>query len=839
MTLKKLDRLRRTAQGALAIALAVASFLAAPPGEATGPSTPEPVQSPAPPPATAIPQAEVASRAVEVSDLLRTLTTNSAPSPEIETIQKSLAEVSGQIDREFARTRNALRGQPTFETLQAQQQAWHRRQLQATGWLNQITKRATDLREALSHLASLQTTWTRTRDAAQAAQAPGPILQQIETVLAAIGAAQAPLRAQQDAALGLESSVASEVARCGDALSQIAQAQRRAVGGLLTRESRPIWSVELWVRSRTEGPARLRQSAADQWADIEQYVRDPSQGMPLYVGLFVALAMLLGAARRRVRRWAAAGEGLSFTTAVFDHPYAAAFTATLLVVSTPSLPMPPVVRHLFVVLGLVPMIRLTRPVVAPLLIPGLYALGVLYVLDAVRQALGGIPLLEQALLLVETLAGMAVLGWSLAFGSLRRSSASVTGSARSGVLRVGAAVILVALAAGLVAGVLGYLRLARLLVSTVLGGGVLALVLSVSVQVLGAVLAFALRVHPLRRLQLVQHHRDLLERRAYRVLIWLAIGGWLARWLDYLGLFHPALSFLAAILAARFERGSVSLSLGDVVAFVLTVWVAYLLSAFIRFVLQEDVYPKKGIPRGASYAFSSLLHYSILALGFVVGLGVLGVDFTKVSVLVGAFGVGLGFGLQSVVNNFVSGLILLFERPVHVGDIIEVGDLQGEVRRIGIRASTVRTWHGADIIVPNAQFITANVTNWTLSDRLRRIDLPVGVSYGAAPRQVIELLETVARANPRVLRDPPPRGLFIGYGDSSIDFELRAWTDQFANWQQIRSELASAVYDAVYASGLSFPFPQREVRLLRDSKAGASRSIHPENDTAPPGGNEG
>jgi small-conductance mechanosensitive channel len=194
-------------------------------------------------------------------------------------------------------------------------------------------------------------------------------------------------------------------------------------------------------------------------------------------------------------------------------------------------------------------------------------------------------------------------------------------------------------------------------------------------------------------------------------------------------------------------------------------------------------------------------------------------DLTKVSVLAGAFGVGIGFGLQDVVNNFVCGLILLFERPVHVGDIVEVGGLQGEVRRIGIRASTVRTYQGADIIVPNSQFITANVTNWTLSDQLRRIDLPLGVNYGAAPRQVIEVLETVALANEGILKNPPPRGLFMGYGDSSINFELRAWTDQFANWGLIRSELASAVYDAVYAAGMSFPFPQRDVHVLRDPAA--------------------
>jgi small-conductance mechanosensitive channel len=180
--------------------------------------------------------------------------------------------------------------------------------------------------------------------------------------------------------------------------------------------------------------------------------------------------------------------------------------------------------------------------------------------------------------------------------------------------------------------------------------------------------------------------------------------------------------------------------------------------------------------------------------------------------------VGIGFGLQSVVNNFVSGLILLFERPVQVGDTIEVGDLQGEIKHIGIRASTVSTGHGSDIIVPNAQFITEKVTNWTLSDPLRRIDLTVGVNYGASPRQVIEILEGVANENPRILRNPAPCCLFMSYGDSSINFELRAWTDQFYNWQDIRSELAVAIYDAVYAVGMTFPFPQRDVHIIQDEK---------------------
>jgi small-conductance mechanosensitive channel len=168
------------------------------------------------------------------------------------------------------------------------------------------------------------------------------------------------------------------------------------------------------------------------------------------------------------------------------------------------------------------------------------------------------------------------------------------------------------------------------------------------------------------------------------------------------------------------------------------------------------------------------------------------------------------------VNNFVSGLILLFEQPINVGDVVEVGNLSGEVSRIGIRSSTVRTWQGAEIIVPNAQLVTDRVTNWTLSDRTRRIDLPVGVDYGSAPERVVEVLEAVARAHPRIMQDPPPQAVFSAFGESSIHFELRAWTSRFEGWPTLQTELAAAVYAALHAAGMSFPFPQREVRLLRN-----------------------
>jgi small-conductance mechanosensitive channel len=805
------------------VAFAVAFFLAiALPGGAAEQKTPAAQKPPAPQAPAAIPLADVATRATEVSDLLRTMDIQLAPSPGIEKIEKQFPEVSERIALDLAGTMNLIQKQPTLATIQAQQQLWQKRQLDLTRWLNLLTQRATQLQTSLNQLTDFQETWKATRDTARMSKAPVLILEEINTVLSSLDTARTPLEAQRIAVLDLQSHVADGVAKCGTALAQIAKLQRRAVGGLLKRESLPIWSADLRMEARAEGSTRFREIAAGSWSDINQYFRDPSKGMLIHIGLFMILTILLSAGRRQIRRWALAGESSTFATTAFDRPYATALVVTLFVASSPNLSTPPTVRQLFSVLELAPMIRLTLPAVDPGVISGLYALVFLFALNTARQIFAGVPLIEQAAIMLEILAGMAVLGWMLIFGHLRQSQTKSAASARLTRLRASAFIILLVLGVGLLAGALGYIRLARLTTSSLLIGGALALTLYAYLRVTGSVVAFALHVWPLRLLRMVQRHRDLVERRIYHVLVLIAVLGWMIRFLDYLGFFQPALSLGKAILAAKLERGSISISFGDVLAFLLTLWVAYLFSNFIRFLLQEDVYPRMRIERGLSYALSSLLHYFILAIGFVVGLGVLGVDLTKITVLASAFGVGIGFGLQSVVNNFVSGLILLFEQPIHVGDTVEVGDLLGQVKRIGIRASTVRTWQGADIIVPNSQLISDKVTNWTLSDQLRRIDLPVGVNYSAPPQEVIKVLERVAAANPRVLKHPAPQGLFVGYGDSSINFELRAWTDQFDTWYQTRSELAVALYKAVYEAGMTFPFPQREVRLLRDPEAGST-----------------
>ena len=818
-------RLLRSPPGAsIIISLATFLFLWAFAGNAAEPKSQDviktpapatPTAIPAPPPPPVIPVEEVAPQATEVGNLIRGFARSLAASDEIETIRKFLPQIGANIALELKSTTNILGEQPSLETLESQERIWQQRQSQLSSWLNLLTDRATKLQVALAQLKKLQETWARTRDAEESRKAPPPILQQIDATLAAIEAAQQPHQAQRDEILNLQSQIAEQIANCNTALAQIAGLQKVAVGGFFRQGSPPIWNADLRARAKTFRD-RLPEIAALYRTNILLYVRSPL--MPRHVAIFIVLSLVLLAARRQVGQQEATGGRPSHATAVFDHVFAAALLVTLMVATSPASPVPITLKWLFEIAALVPIVVLTRGVLPPIVVPAVYALAILFAIDTVRQAVAGAPSIGQGVLVLEAVAGIVVLGWLWVYGA-RRAARGL--GQTSTVRRLAAAVIVFDLAIGLVAAAFGYMRLARLAIPGVLVGGALALELYASIQVAIAMVAWAFRVWPLRLLHMVEHHRDLLERRIYRLFLWLAVVAWLSRYLDYVGLFDPVWSMARGFLNTRLERGSISTSVGDIVAFFLTVLGAYLLSAFIRFVLEEDVYPRTRVAEGQSYAVSSLLNYAILAIGFVVALAVLGFDMTKMTVLAGAFGVGIGFGLQSVVNNFVSGLILLFERPIHVGDTVQVGSLQGRVRRIGIRASVVRTMQGAEIIVPNAQLITEQVTNWTLSDQLRRIDLPVGVNYGAAPKKVIDLLESLARAHPQVLQNPAPRALFMSYGDSSINFELRAWTE-YSNSQQVHSDLTVAIYDAIYAAGMSFPFPQREVRVLSDHDAASA-----------------
>jgi len=209
---------------------------------------------------------------------------------------------------------------------------------------------------------------------------------------------------------------------------------------------------------------------------------------------------------------------------------------------------------------------------------------------------------------------------------------------------------------------------------------------------------------------------------------------------------------------------------------------------------------------------STTAYYAILLFGFFFALGIAGVDVNRFTLLAGAFGVGIGFGLQNIVNNFISGLILLFERPIHPGDTIEVGGVSGIVKKIGIRSSTISTGDGADAIIPNATLISDKLMNWTLTDPWRRIEINIGVAYSSDLQKVMQILLAVANADSNVLKDPAPAVVFQGFGEGTLNFTLRFWTLVQANIDT-KSRLSIALVQALHEAGIEMPFPQRDLNL--------------------------
>jgi len=539
----------------------------------------------------------------------------------------------------------------------------------------------------------------------------------------------------------------------------------------------------------------------------------------LQVALLATVCLLVRRARAAARRKADKGPSEQAAAQVLELPMSSAVVVALLATPWIYPEAPRLMVNVVGLLALVPAVRIVRRLASPAIAPAVYALAAFFLVDRARDVCSAVPVLEQRVFLLEMAAGIVFLALAVRSERFLTNGETVTALAgRRGVVWVLWAQLSV-FGVALVAGALGYMRLARLLGGEVLASSYIALVLYAGVRVGQGLLVYLLRTWPVRELFMVQHHGAPLQRRGSQALRGLAVGTWAYFTLDAFGLASRIWSAGIVVLEARYVRGSFSLSLGDVAVFVLTIGAAFALASVVRFVLEEDVYPRIWLPRGVSYAVSTLIQYGIILTGFVVAVLVLGVNLDRVTLVAGALGVGIGIGLQNAVANFVSGLILLLERRIHVGDSIQIGDLQGEVRQIGSRASTIRTWDGAEVIVPNAGLTSERVTNWTLSDRSRRVTLPVRVAYTADLGLVMAILRDMAKAHPKALADPSPVALCTGFGESGLNFEVRVWTARTEDAESLLSQLALAVHGALTAAKIEIPLPQRDVHIRNTDDA--------------------
>jgi len=760
---------------------------------------------PAPTAAIALPEAAVQAEVTAAA--LRDIEASPGADDTAREIAVELPVLTREIDVRLGEHAKIMAQRPSLEVLRTLERGWKRTHDRLAALTQEMTQRVAELDHTIARLSDFEKTWSETRAAARS-EAPREIVQRIETLLNEIKRARSAVETRRSDALRLQNRVTAQDSRASQALAAIKARRDETIDRVLEKDSPPIWNAALIARASASIARDMKQSLQSQLDTLEIYGARATGHFVLHFAIFVLLAFVLWRLRRQLHASAQGGPDMRRAALIFTMPVA---TALVIAAYASRWIYPEAPRLLWAAVGvaaLVPTAMILRRMIDRGLLPVLYAIIIFYVIDQVRAVVASLEAVPRLLFVGEMICGVLFLLWFLQ--SLRAPVASVDSTLhgnhstlRGKMIRIAAWAALAFCVATGIANALGYVTLSNLLGNAVMSSAYYGLVLFALTVIIEGLIAFALSVRPLMLLGMVQRHGDLLLRRLRLIVRAGALVLWGVFLLDRLAIRERVVDAGKTALTSELTLGSIGISLGDVVAFGVTVWASFVVSAFVQFMLEEDVYPRAKLGRGLPYAISRTLHYTILLTGFLLGVAALGFDMTKFTILAGAFTVGVGFGLQNIFNNFVSGLILLFERPVQVGDVIQMDDIAGTVDRIGIRASVVRANNGSEIIVPNGKLISERLVNWTFSNRQRGIELDVAVAHGADPKRVIELMNAAAVAHPQVRKSPPPQTLLTRMGPEWLGFELRAWTERIEDWVQIRSDLSIAISDALAAENIA------------------------------------
>lgn len=754
--------------------------------------------------------------------------------------QPTFLEVQRQLPA-FTETVTRLRNDPALErldrlhpaSLHDLEQEWTRVHARQSAWQAALETRSTTLAEEREHILRARRLWRVTLDVERAHPLPESQVERVNSLLARIRRVKRRIDRRLDEVLGLQGELSDQGLRIAATVARIRSAQRNARQRRSERDHHPIW--EGWGR-REELPeaASIGEVVGQHRSSFAAFVRTErstllshSVVLALLIGLF--LWMRLRTRNSDLEKIRAP----SASRALRARPFASALVIGF-VVAPIAYPYVPAVAVAASLVFMVPAIVRLLPHLLPAARPPVLGLLVLAAF-AVPINLGFVPeSIQRVVVLIVQVLAIAGAGW---LGWVRWAPEIAAADPTRRTLYRLIQISIFPLGAALYYNFTGYTERAELWTAGILVAVEQAIGLFFAAALLTAAIHEGLRRPLAAKLSYTVRKRR--RRTASTISRVVRVGAILAFFfltLSNFDVLDPTLEALRLAFRRTFTFGEIELSLGDLAAFLAMIAGTFVTMRLVHALLELELLPRLSLDQGISSAISLSVSYVLVAVGIVLAFGSAGVGPERLALLGGALGVGIGFGLQNVVSNFVSGLILVAERPIKVGDVIQIGELVGTVRRIGIRSSTVQSLDGAEVIVPNADLIAGHLVNWTHTDARRRLKLVVGTGYQHAPADVIPVLMEVVRSQPGVLGDPPPDVLCVGFGDSSIDYAIFGWTGGYLDAIRIKSQLALRVYAALSREGIQIPFPQQDIHIVSVSEEAAKR-LGDEEDrdgTAPP-----
>jgi small-conductance mechanosensitive channel len=775
---------------------------------ATPEATPLPESHPSSNADLAIPLPEVADKAEQLDRKLEEVSSSLAAGRELLAQNQAVATESAAIQERALHVDTFLVGSPDILQLRDEIVYWQTLNEESTDLRKALSVRAAELQRWIGMLNEEEARWQATQDQITDDTGIEAVGARVQQELQDIRGVRAQAQEQLNRALTLQNQLSLTGRRVSDALGKLSSAEEEFRGHIFVRDSPPLWSPQALREADQPMEILLRRSADRDYKSSWEYLRSVALGL-LAIPLVFVLA-LFGFLRLRPHLQRSPVPGVSQEAyAILTRPYLLALLVTAMFCIPEAGTAPSTITLLLYLVWICLIFRLV-----PVLIPGNFrrAVYVVLALNATEFLRVGIPLpavLNRTLLTLILLSSLAALAWLARPAVFRRSQLPrwqlllAAWAAFAGIL---------SLTIALAGNVCGYSALSRVLGIGTLLSALYAVGLYCAVRVLLLLLAVLLHspwANPFSAE--TRRNMDLWGRRG--IVLFAAIF-WLTHAQLYVLLFRESMvEAVSNFLDFSFALGKVNFTIGSILGVAMILGIGFLLAKVISSLLRSVLVARLPIQRGLPYAISKFVYYALVLLVLFAAITRAGVELNKFTVITGALGVGVGFGLQNIVNNFASGLILLFERPIRVGDIVEVNGLIGSVNRIGARSSTITTAQGAEVIVPNSNLIANQVVNWTLSSPWRRVEIPVGVAYGSDPETIIRLLTSVAANHADVMADPPPAAYFLGFGDSALNFELRFWAEKQDIWFQLKSDVAVAVANALKEANIEIPFPQRDLHL--------------------------
>jgi potassium-dependent mechanosensitive channel len=753
----------------------------------------------------AIPLPQIADSADELDRWLRKITSQ-LTSEDLLGAKEEAENQSQVIRTNINYVNDLLMSNPTTLELQSEQRFWRILGQKYAGEREFLTPRAAELEQQIRHVDELNLDWQATWDQIHQNTEIQPVVDRTAEELELIREARVDLQKQLNLVLTLQNELSQMDRQIEDVLAMVQNVQARTRSRLFKRESLPIWKVReprLLDQTLQTG---IHQSFDRSVMTSTAFLHVHKLGVVSTLAFY--LLTLIGAlkVRRRLDRGRKANIPEA-ATRIFAFPFSIALLVALIVTIFYSASASSNIVFVICILYLIPVLRLLSPLLQVRLRTLLWALGVFYLLETLYLLIRFPPLIRREFHVLIVLAALICFGWLARPSCLRELSISPRNLR---ILKAGIGLGLALMTCSLAANILGFISLAQISGMTALLGAFAAAALYCAARILMLLFSAALRTTWAQAA--LESRGEAVERWAWRVLTLGFFYLWLSMLSRLLTIHEGVMRLASDVLAYPIGFQRVHITLGSVLSFLFILFAGYALTNVITFVLRTFLLSRFPLQRGLPFAVSKVTYYVLLVLFFLAALTNAGFELNKFTVVTGALGVGVGFGLQNIVNNFVSGLILLFERPIRVGDTIEISGLVGRVRRIGARSSTIHTFQDAEVIVPNSDLVVKEVINWTLTSLRRRVDISVGVAYGTDPERVITLLLELAVAHPAVIDNPKPEAYFLGFGESALNFELRFWTYQ-ENWFQLKSDVAVRLVKVLREGNIEVPFPQRDLHI--------------------------